>query len=253
MADIRFKAVIVDDEEICIRNLTTSLAEFPRTELVGTAGNAADARGLISSLRPDLLFLDIEMPGKTGLDLLCELKDEITWNMQVVFYTAYDKYLLDALRASVFDFLLKPYTGEEFRLIMNRFFDQVQKQREIDFFRLNVEKLIPAKAFMVATATGYQILRGEHCIVFQYHGSKKCWSVLLSNEKQLQLKRGTCAEAILNYSRSFIQINQQCIINSDYLSLIDDHTCILFPPFDNLPLTISRKFLKALLDRFEMI
>jgi|AGTN01.3.fsa_nt_gi Response regulator of the LytR/AlgR family len=253
MADKRFKVIIVDDEEVCIKNLEASLAKFPWTELAGTAGNVLDARKLILSLRPDLLFLDVEMPGKTGLDLLRELKDIITWDMQVIFYTAYDKYLLDALRASAFDFLLKPYTGEEFRLMMTRFFEQTRKQGEIGSFRLNVEKLIQNKAFVVTTATGYRILKVEHIVAFQYHRSKKSWSALLSEGKYLRLKRGTSAEVILNHSPSFLQISQQYIINFDYLSLINHDTCILFPPFDDLQLKISRKFLRALLDRFESI
>lgn len=253
MTDRRFKVVIADDEEICIKNLETSLTKYPRTGVVGTANNAVDACRLILSSKPDLLFLDIEMPDKTGLDLLHELKDAITWNMQVVFYTAYNKYLLDALRASAFDFLLKPYTGEEFRLIMYRFFEQADEQRKVDFFRLSVEKLLPGKTFLTATATGYQVLKAENCVAFQYHKNKKRWSVLLSDQKEVQLKRGTRAETILNYSSSFIQISQQCIINFDYLSLINYDTCLLFPPFDNLPLSISSKYLKALLDRFENI
>ena len=253
MADKRFKVMIVDDEEVCVHNLNASLAGFPRMRLIGTAGNVVDARELILSLRPDLLFLDVEMPGKTGLDLLCELKDTITWNMQVVFYTAYDKYLLDALRASVFDFLLKPYTGEEFRLIMNRFFEHTEKQREDGFFRSGVERLMPNRTFMATTSTGYRILKAEDIVAFRYQGGRKIWSVFLSNGKQLSLKRGTSAENIVNYSSSFIQISQQCIINFDYLSLIDYDKCVLFPPHDHLQLKLSRTFFKALLDRFESI
>ena len=72
-------------------------------------------------LRPDLLFLDVELPDVLGLNLLSEMRDEVLWDMKVVFYTSYDKYLLQALRESAFDFLLKPFETGDLRVVIERY------------------------------------------------------------------------------------------------------------------------------------
>lgn len=254
MKQKNYSVVIVDDENCCIDNITRSLLQYPELSLIGTSNNTVSGTELIMSEKPDLLFLDVELPHKTGIELLRDLQDRITWNMYVVFYTAYDKYLLDALRVSAFDFLLKPYVQTEFDLIMKRFFIQQAKVLQPDQFKSTLVSLYPNnKTFMVATILGYQFLKVEDIVIFEYQSSRKVWMVELYDKNQLQLKRGTTAEDILSYSPSFIQISQHLIINFEYLSFISDNKCIMLPPFDNLSLKISRTFFRSLQDKFESI
>lgn len=254
MKDSKYTVVIIDDDKNCIANIRHSLKEFPELLLVGTVQTIDSGKKLILEQRPDLLFLDVEMPEQTGLELLDELQERISWPMQVVFYTAYEKYLLDALRASAFDFLLKPYQESEFRLVMNRFFKSATQAQVHNYFHETLAQLLPInESFMVATPTGYQKLCLKQIGYFQHSKDKKQWEAVLTNQTSLPLKRATVAIDILNYSDSFIQINQYQIINIDYLSIVEGKRCLLLPPFQAMSLEISRKFMKKLQEKFELI
>ena len=115
-AEDKYKVVIVDDERTAIDALRRELGAYQEFEIKGTANNGAKGKKMIMELRPDLLFLDVELPDVLGLNLLSEMRDEVLWDMKVVFYTSYDKYLLQALRESAFDFLLKPFETGRNRL-----------------------------------------------------------------------------------------------------------------------------------------
>lgn len=254
MKNNKLTVVVVDDEKYCTTNIIKSLKNYPDMQVLGTASNAKEGLALIIAMQPDLLFVDMEMPDRTGLELIQDIQGHITWNIHVVFYTAYDKYLLDALRTSAFDFLLKPYTDSEFDTIMNRFFKHTLKQYQPEMFKSSLADILPNnRTFMVPTITGFRILKTENIVVFEYDGIKKIWIMQLSDLKQLQLKRGTTADIILKYSPSFIQISQNYIINFEYLSFIDNGMCIMLPPFDRLKLKITRTFLHLLQDKFETI
>lgn len=254
MKNNKFTVVIVDDEKYCIANITKSLKNCPEVQLLGTALNAREGLRLIIATQPDLLFVDMEMPDKTGLELIQDVQEHIAWDMHIVFYTAYDKYLLDALRTSAFDYLLKPYTDSEFDTIMSRFFKHTLKHYQPELFKSSLAGIFPNnRAFMVATITGFRILKVENIVVFEYDSIKKAWGMQLSDLKSLQLKRGTRADIILKYSPSFVQISHNFIINIEYLSFINNGMCIMLPPFDRLNLKITRTYLHLLQDKFETI
>jgi two-component system, LytTR family, response regulator len=98
------KALIVDDERLARVELRRLLAPYKEIEIVGEAINADDAAEKIDTLKPDIIFLDIQMPGKNGFQLLEELDSVPT----VVFTTAYDEYALKAFEFNALDYLLKP-------------------------------------------------------------------------------------------------------------------------------------------------
>jgi two-component system LytT family response regulator len=98
------KSLIVDDEPLARLELRRLLAEFPWVEIVGEAGDVDEAQARIETLAPDLLFLDIQMPGGSGFDLLARL-DHVP---RVIFTTAYDHHAVRAFEVSALDYLLKP-------------------------------------------------------------------------------------------------------------------------------------------------
>lgn len=97
-------AIIVDDEWLVREELKTLLADHPDIEVVGEAANVPQSMGLIQTAAPDVIFLDIQMPGASGFDLL----EQVEINAKIIFVTAYDQYALQAFEVNALDYLLKP-------------------------------------------------------------------------------------------------------------------------------------------------
>jgi two-component system LytT family response regulator len=110
------KALIVDDERLARLELRRLLAEHPEVEIAGEARSGEEALALVPQLAPDLLFLDIQMPGMTGFDLLERLEDL----PQVIFTTAYDQYAIQAFAVNALDYLLKPIVPDRLAAALGR-------------------------------------------------------------------------------------------------------------------------------------
>ena len=104
------KAIIVDDEELARQGLEMRLADFDEVEIVRSCANAKEALQAIADLEPDLVFLDIQMPGKTGLEMIREIQSDIL--PMIIFVTAYDSFAVDAFEIHAIDYLLKPVENE---------------------------------------------------------------------------------------------------------------------------------------------
>lgn len=99
------KALVIDDERLARNELRRLLAAYPDIELAGEAAHAAQAREQIATLRPDVVFLDVQMPGETGMELLATLEPPVP---HVIFATAYDEFAVKAFELNALDYLLKP-------------------------------------------------------------------------------------------------------------------------------------------------
>lgn len=112
------RAILIDDEKNNLDNLRQLLQAYcPAVEIIATAMNAADGKKLIHECKPDLVFLDIQMPKKTGFELLRDL-DQYTF--EVIFVTAYDQFAIQAVRFAAVDYLLKPVNIEELQAAVGR-------------------------------------------------------------------------------------------------------------------------------------
>lgn len=246
----RFRVVIVDDDDVSLENLDFSLRKDTRFQVEGVARNGKQGKKVITKVRPDLLFLDVEMPDMTGMELLQDIRDSISWNMKVVFYTAYDKYMIQAIRESAFDYLLKPFEEQDLQDILERFIRQ--KEADSRIVPYAGTPLHAGQTFIVFTPTNdMRALRPAEIGFFRYCSERKQWEVILSQQPPLVLRRGMTAEQIIQYSPCFVQIHQSYIINIDYLMIIKDSKCLLYPPFDKVDeLLVSKKYKKELQDRF---
>ncbi|MBD3373482.1 response regulator [candidate division KSB1 bacterium] len=110
----KLRTVIVDDEWLIRLELRNMLAEYPQIEMIGEASTFIQACELIHQEKPDLIFLDIELPGGSGLDIL----DDLDYNPSVIILTAYDKYLIKILHPCVTEFLLKPINQKKIKTIL---------------------------------------------------------------------------------------------------------------------------------------
>lgn len=113
---MKLRALIVDDEPLARLRLRDLMAEVPWLECVGEAGDAYAAAGAIAEFDPDLLFLDVQLPGALGTDLAARLGPRLA----VVFTTAYDRYAVTAFELHALDYLLKPFGRARFRVAVER-------------------------------------------------------------------------------------------------------------------------------------
>jgi two-component system, LytTR family, response regulator len=121
------RAVIVDDEPLARSNLTVLLHLHPEIEIVNESGSGMEALTEIRNLKPDLVFLDVEMPECDGFDVLEMLGGDMP--PAVVFVTAYDKYALRAFEAGALDYLLKPFDNARFELALDRAMERIMQGR----------------------------------------------------------------------------------------------------------------------------
>lgn len=178
------QALIIDDERLARNELRKLLSAHPEIDIVGEASNADEGIEKIESVNPDLIFLDIQMPGKTGFDMLSEL-DKLP---AVIFTTAYDEYALKAFEVNALDYLLKPIDP-------NRLADALN--------RLSISDV--GVAVNESAAHTNKSLLTENDQVFVKDG-ERCWFVKLSDIRLF--------ESVGNYARVFFGTNKPLILKS---------------------------------------
>ena len=177
-----YKAIIIDDERLARNELKKLLQEFPEIEVIDEAANASEGIEKIDNQNPDLIFLDIQMPGKTGFDMLAELE----YMPHVIFTTAYDEYALKAFEVNALDYLMKPIEPR-------RLADALQKLQQAD------EKELAAQQ------NPNRSLLTENDQVFVKDG-ERCWFVKLSEVRLF--------ESVGNYAKVFFGTNKPLILKS---------------------------------------
>jgi two-component system, LytTR family, response regulator len=154
------RALVIDDERLARKELINLLSQYDQVEIVGEANNVDDAKEKIEALAPDVVFLDIQMPEKTGFDLLEEL-DNVP---HVIFTTAYDEYAIKAFQVNALDYLLKPIEPKRLGEAIERLLKKLNENQE--------------KAEETGDFAGRKLTLDDQ--VFVKDGDR-CWFVKLSN------------------------------------------------------------------------
>jgi two-component system LytT family response regulator len=184
-----YKAIIIDDERLARNELKKMLSDFSEIEVIGEAANAQEGIEKIESLAPDLIFLDIQMPGKTGFDMLMELEKA----PHVIFTTAYDEFALKAFEVNALDYLMKPVEPK-------RLADALYKLQQAE-----------EKELAAAMAGMNRGMLGENDQVFVKDG-EKCWFVKLGEVRLF--------ESVGNYAKVYFGSNKPLILKS--LNALED-------------------------------
>ena len=177
------RAIIIDDERLARTELKKLLQDFPEVEIIDEAANADEGFLKIESHHPELIFLDIQMPGKSGFDMLSQLEK----TPQVIFTTAYDEFALKAFEVNALDYLLKPIEPK-------RLADAIQKLH----FSENKESRTDTEFVNNSMLT-------ENDQVFVKDG-ERCWFVKLSEIRLF--------ESVGNYAKVFFGTNKPLILKS---------------------------------------
>lgn len=207
------KALIVDDERLARKELMSLLAEFDQVEVVGEAVNVDDAYEKIKELQPDLLFLDIQMPGKTGFDLL-QMLDDVP---QVIFTTAYDEYAIKAFEVNALDYLLKPVQPERLRESMNKL-SQAKESADRKVEREKSEKLGPNDQVFVKDGEKCWFVRLSKVRLFESDGNYI--KVYFDNYKPMIHKSLNALDERLD-DKVFFRANRKHMINLNWVENIE--------------------------------
>src|SRR5689334_3887820 len=119
-ATATISAILVDDEKLASEELAYQLKEFPDIDIIATASNGLEALKLIEDLEPDLVFLDVQMPGLDGLGVIRKLQEKNIPLPHFILATAFDQYAVEAFRLDAMDYLLKPVEKERLDLSIDR-------------------------------------------------------------------------------------------------------------------------------------
>jgi len=205
----KYRALIVDDENLARKDLISILEEFKEIESVGEENNITSAKDAIEKLNPNLIFLDIKMPGESGFDLLEYISD----NIYIVFVTAFDEYAIRAFEVNALDYLLKPVTKERLELTLEKLEENEGKKQE-ELKDLNFDDQIFLKL-----NNKYQFVKINSIVQITSEGD---YSKVQTKNGNISLTTKSMKEWENRLPLShFIRIHRSTIINTDEVDRIE--------------------------------
>jgi two-component system LytT family response regulator len=240
------RAVVVDDEPTAREVVRTLLTEHPTVQVVGEATNGKEAVQLVRRLKPDLLFLDIQMPEVNGLDLARTIQSSGT--PAVVFVTAYDEYALRAFEVHALDFLLKPFDQTRFEKALERARAQVGREKSpvIDsrivslLEELREERKYPERLIVKSSGRVFFVRTEE---IDWVEASGNYVKIHTKTEAHLLRESMKNMEAKLD-PKTFVRIHRSAIVNIDRIKELEPwfHGEYIVIMRDGTRLTASRVY-----------
>jgi two-component system LytT family response regulator len=197
---------LVDDEPLARRELRRLLGAVAGIEIVGEAGDIDDARGRIEELSPEVVFLDIQMPGGTGFDLLAQL-DRVP---HIVFTTAYDQYAVKAFEVNALDYLLKPIEPERLARALQKI-QTTSRQRDSN-------RDAPLEQLFVRDGPRCWFVPLREVSLFSAEGN--CVRMLWGGERPLLGRSLTALEGKLD-PRRYFRANRGQVVNLDFVETVE--------------------------------
>jgi len=209
------KAIIVDDERLARAELKKLLQAYPEIDVVDEAANAEEGVDKIENQNPDIIFLDIQMPGKTGFDLLSDLERA----PHVIFTTAYDEYALKAFEVNALDYLLKPIEPKRLADAVHKLQYEINKERA-GINGVNRGPLTEADQVFVKDGERCWFVKLSEIRLFESVGNYA--KVFFGTNKPLILKSLNSLEERLD-DRVFFRANRKHIINLRWIEKIEPY------------------------------
>lgn len=234
-------AIIVDDEISNIENLTILLQKYcPAVSVAATATNAEQGLLLIREIKPALLFLDIQMPGKNGFDLLKEIA---TPDFEVIFVTAYDQYAIQAIKFSAIDYLLKPVNINELVNAVDRAIVAAQKKKHNERLENLILSINNKNQLRIAIISSKETLfLHPDTILFCKSDNNYTTFYLKTGQKHISSKPIFEYEEILS-PHGFIRCHQSYLVNSIFIKswIKADGDRLLMEGEHEIPVARNRK------------
>jgi two-component system LytT family response regulator len=204
--------LIIDDERLARSALRRLLGAHPEVKIIGEAANPGEAIRAITKTSPDVLFLDVEMPGGSGFDLLERLEDVPV----VIFTTAYDEYAVRAFEVSALDYLVKPITAPRLAAALHR----AQKALDVNLKeRSNIEDVSAAHQIFVRDGDRCWIVRLADISLFESEGNYTRFH--FGGNAPLIFRSLTAIEQRLN-AAAFFRVNRSQIVNLSWIEAAEN-------------------------------
>jgi two-component system, LytTR family, response regulator len=215
---------IVDDEPSSVELLTDMISEQTEIAITGSSSIPEQAIEDIKIIKPDLLFLDIQLGNMTGFDLLSKLH-EANFKPAVIFVTAYDQFAIEALRNAAIDYLLKPVDEDQLKASINRYREAMERtalENKIDKLLFEVKH---DNRIRINTRSGYLLFKPDDILYAKADGN---YSEIYTTDgnKEVVCLNLTKFESLLN-SQEFQRINRSLLINEKYLRKVDRKTKVM--------------------------
>jgi two-component system LytT family response regulator len=238
-----YKTIIIDDEAEARDVLFALLQGHPEIDVVATAEDADGGLEAIVKHTPDLIFLDIRMPRKTGFDMVHELRN-LQLNPAIIFVTAYDEYAIQAFKVAAFDYLLKPVDPADLAETVNRF----QKNRTAADFVQKIDHLLHHlhhdDRLKLNTRAGFLLIDPAEVFYATADGNYTVINFTSDQSEIVTLNLGSLFKLLPH--KHFVRISRSTLVNLSYLYRIDrkKRTCELRKDSISIPLPVSREFIR---------
>jgi len=223
----KLRILLVDDEPLARDRLRALLASDLSIEIVGEAASGTDALEAIAALQPDTVFLDMQMPGCTGLEVVARLSPP---RPAIIFVTAHDRFAVDAFAADATDYLLKPFDRERLALALQRAREAIAARRAGDL-STRLESLLAARNHSGSSDTDRLAVRTDGRVVFLKHReivwveAANNYCVLhLHDKRRLMLRETLSAIEERLGSSGFARINRSALVQMDEVKELQPST-----------------------------
>ncbi|MEJ0105264.1 MAG: LytTR family DNA-binding domain-containing protein [Bacteroidota bacterium] len=246
-------AIIIDDEQNNIDNLQKLLQKYcPEVTIAATALNADRGKQIILQQTPDLVFLDIQMPGKNGFDLLKSLN---TYSFEIIFVTAFDKYGIQAVKFAAIDYLLKPIDIEELKSAVNKAIEKIHQRKQnhqlenlLRLLRQNQQR----DEHRIALPAAKEIRFVKTQDIIRCESSNNYTTFFLLNGEKLIVSKPIYEYEELLSDYGFIRCHQSHLVNKKFIKswVKEDGGYLLLEDNSQLPISRQKKEeIKALLSK----
>lgn len=236
----KINAVIVDDEINNCENLKDLLHKYcPEVEIIGIAHNAADGVNAILKLKPALIFLDIQMPGGSGFDLLEQLKPV---SAEIIFVTAFDQFAIRAIRFCAIDYLLKPVDILELQTAVARARNKIRRQEpNLSMTNLLENQKRYNENLKIALPTSERVLFVQLSEITRCLGDNNYTTVFLKNGESVLVSKTLKEYEELLSDKGFIRVHQSHLINISFVRSFEKQDGGYLKMTDGVSVPISRQ------------
>jgi len=246
------RAIIVDDEKNGREVLKSLLDKFiPEVLVIGMASNVDEAYDLVNKLHPQLLFLDIQMPGGSGFTLL-KRWDELPFDF--IFVTSFDEYAINAIRSSALDYLLKPLKVDDLRFAvgkaLNSIKEKTSKQQQIVALLDNIDSAANEKRVAVHIRDKVKLLNVNH-ILYVFADEGCCTIKMITGENYTTTRYLKDFAEMLSDNHDFLYIHKGCIINIIHIKEYSKMEPCIIEMIDGRQFEVSRRKKQEVLERLK--